>query len=211
MMTSESATKGTPRETVFDVDVERLAKVYAEAVLNAAGDQLDGVMEELRSLVEMLDKYSGIEEVFASALVSGEEKEEMLDRLFSGKLSVTTLSFLKIMNKHDRLGYLRPVVRSADSLWSKRNGRVPVELQLAHEIDGSLMQEVMSSLGNSLGIEPVVTTKINPDLLAGFVVRMGDRVYDASAKTRLERARHAMIERSVEAIQAQPERFMTSE
>ena len=208
-MTSQSATSGTPRETVFDVDVERLAKVYAEAVLNAAGDQQDGVMEELRALVEMLDKHAGIEDVFGSALVASEEKVEMLDRLFAGRLSDTTLSFLKIMNKHDRLGFLRPVVRSADLLWSKRRGREPVELQLAHEIDGSLMQELLASLGSSLGVEPVVTTKIDPDLLAGFVVRMGDRVYDASARTRLERTRHAMIERSVEAIQAQRDRFLS--
>ena len=60
----------------------------------------------------------------------------------------------------------------------------------------------------SLGAEPVITTVINPDLIAGFVVRVGDRVYDASARTSFERARTAMVARAVEAIQSRPEQFM---
>lgn len=199
----------SPRETVFDVDIERLAKVYGQAVLDAAGASQDSVMEELRSIVdEVLDIFPDIEGVFATALVNQEEKLEILDRIFGGRISDTTLSFLKILTKHDRLGFLRQVVSSAEKLWSERNGRVPVELQFAQEPDGALQQQVIASLGSALGFEPVVNITINPDLIAGFVAKVGDKVYDASAQSRLERSRHAMVEHAVEAIQNQPERFI---
>lgn len=208
-MTNTSATKGSSRESVFDVDVEKLAGIYAQAALDAAGDKEDEVLEELQTVVsEVLDAYPDMEQVFGSALVSLDEKLEMLDRLFGSRLSVPTLSFLKVLTKHDRLGVLRQVVRVAGQLWEERNNRMPVQLETATELDSGLHSEVVESLRKSLGIEPVVSTKINPDLIAGFVVRVGDKVYDASTRSDLERSRQAMIISAVEAIQSQPEQFL---
>lgn len=208
-MTSNSATKDSSRESVFDVDVEKLATVYAQAALDAAGDQEDEVLEDLRAIVgEVLDPNPDLEQIFGSALVSMDEKLEMLDRLFGSRVGDKTLSFLKVLTKHDRLGVLRQVVRVAGDLWEQRSNRVPVRIELAMELDSALQSEIVSSLQNSLGIEPVVTTKINPDLIGGFVVRVGDKVYDASMRASLERARQSMITQAVEAIQSKPEQFI---
>jgi len=211
-MTSQSATEGSAREKVFDVKVERLARVYAQAALDAAGDGLDEVMDELRSLVaDVLNKFPGLDEIFDSALISIDEKLAMLDRLFarqpSGQLSATTLNFLKVLTKHGRLGCLRDVVRSAEALWSDRNSRVQLELQLAHQLDDKLHEELIASLRDTLGIDPIVTTRIDADLIGGFVVRVGDKVYDASARTQLEKTRQAIIEQAVENIQSRPDLF----
>jgi len=203
------AKKETSREAVFDVDIEKLARVYAQAALDAAGSKEDEVLGELQAAVtEVLDKFPKMEEVFGSALVSQDEKLGVLDRVFGSRVSATTLNFLKVLTKHDRLGVLRQVVRVAGQLRQERSNRVPVELELALDLDAGLHAEIVSSLRSTLGIEPVVTTKINPDLIAGFVVRVGDKVYDASTRTSLQRSRQAMIHRAVEAIQNQPEQFL---
>ena len=208
-MTGQSQTKGSSRESVFDVDVERLARVYALAVLDAAGDAQDSVMEELGSLVtEVLDNHADLDAIFGSALIALDEKLAMLDRLFANQLSGTTLSFLKVLAKHGRLGYLRAVARSAKTLWDERNSHVQLELQLAHELDDALHQEVVESLRITLGFNPVVTTRVNPDLIGGIVLRIGDKVYDASARTQLEKTRHSIVERAVENIQKNPETFI---
>jgi F-type H+-transporting ATPase subunit delta len=208
---SESDTKRKDRETVFDVDVEKLARVYAQAVLDAAGDAGDqaAVMEELQALVsEVLDRFPDFEQILASELISQDEKLEMIDRVFGGSLSATALSFLKVMGDHGRLGFLRQVVRSAQTVWAERNNRRKVRIELAQEAAPPLLQELVNKLQQSLGAEPVVTTVVNPDLIAGFVVRVGDRVYDASTRTSFERARSAMVARAIEAIQSRPEQFM---
>ena len=160
-MTNQSATG----ETVFDVDTEKLARVYAQAGLGAAGDNVDGLMGELDSLVsEVLDKFPELEQVFGSALVSQEEKLGMLDRLFSGRLSTTTLNFLKVMAKHDRLGLVRHVVRSANVLWQERNNRVQVKVQSAFAMDAALTQELRNTLTKALDCEPIITTEVDPEL-----------------------------------------------
>ena len=210
-MSSESAKKHDPRETVFDVGAEQLARVYAKAALDAAGDKpaQDQMVEELDAIVdEVLNQYPDIEQVLSSALVSKDEKLGLIDRVFGGKLSDATLSFLKVMTNHDRLVILRDVVRSARELWTHRSGREPVELQVAQELDHDLQREIIDSLRKMLGFDPVVTTKVNPDLIAGFVVRVGDKVYDASTRASLERARQTMVAHAVETIQQNPEQFI---
>jgi F-type H+-transporting ATPase subunit delta len=208
---SDSAAKAKVRETVFDVDVEKLARVYAQAVLDAAGDSAAqaSVMEELKALVaEVLDQFPDFEQLFASELISQGEKQELIDRVFGGKLSDTALSFLKVMGDHSRLGLLRQVVRSTQAVLAERNDRRTVNIELAQQADPPLLQELVGTLQKSLGSELVVHSTVNPDLIAGFVVRVGDKVYDASARTSFERARTAMVARAVDAIQSRPSQFM---
>jgi F-type H+-transporting ATPase subunit delta len=208
------ATSQLAEETVFDVDVEKLSKVYAQAGLNAAGDPAaqQSLMDELNSvLTEVLAKFPEVEKVFASALVSNDDKSGIIDRVFSKDLSPTALNFMKVIAKHGRLGILRPIIRSANALWQVRLNEISVKLELAHPIDESLQQHMIDVIGQRLGKKPLVTVVINPDLIGGFVVRAGDRVLDASVRYNLERARQEMVARAIEAIQRTPEKFQQQE
>lgn len=206
---SKEAAQAAVRDTVFDVDVEQLAKVYAQAALDAAGDQQDKVMEELETLgSEVLAQFPEFHSVLSSALVSQEEKLEMIDRVFGSRLSATTINFLKVLAAHDRLEILPQVIRSAAQIWESRSGRIPVEIQLAMETSPELIEEMVTALRARFKKEPVVHTVINPELLAGFVVRVGDQVLDASARTNFEKARVGMVAHAVEAIQSHPDQFV---
>lgn len=200
----------SPEETVFDVDVERLARVYAQAGLDAARD-LDAqqrLVDELRQVEsEVLKKNPGLERLFASALVSHDEKLGVIDRVFGKILSVQALNFLKVIGRHNRLDILRPIIHSVIKLWNVRQNQVAVKLELAHEIDPVLQKEMTDLIATRLQAKTVVTVEVNPELIAGFVVRAGDRVLDASVRTNLERARHAMIDKAIEMISQRPERY----
>ncbi len=206
-MSNDSSQNGV-RDTVFDVDIEKLSKVYAQAVLDAAGEGEDSVVEELESIgSEVLDKFPDFQKVLSSALVSQDEKLALIDRVF-GNLSQTTISFLKVLTAHERLELLPQVVRSVAKLWKERSGKVPVEIELALETSDSLVEEMVQVLRKKFDMEPVVNTVINPELIAGFVVRIGDQVLDASARTSFEHARTAMVAHAVEAIQSHPDQFI---
>ncbi len=207
---SDATSQHLARETVFDVDVEKLARVYAQAGLNAAGEPQaqQSFMEELNDVVStVLTRFPELEKVFGSALVSNDDKLGILDRIFSKDLSASALNFIKVIAKHGRLGVLRQIIRSANALWQVRLNQVSVKLELAHPVDAALQQEMIALLGKKLGAQPLVTVVINPDLIAGFVVRSGDRVLDASTRSNLERARLGMIARAVEAIQQNPHKI----
>jgi F-type H+-transporting ATPase subunit delta len=200
------------QDTVFDVDAERLGSVYAEAALDAAGGdgEQESLVRELESLVEdLLDRDPRLEQLFGSALISEDDKSAMLDRLFAGRASNVTLNTLKVMARHNRLALIRDVARVARQLWMKRSGRVPVSLESANPLDPALEQEILAAFGKALGKDPVVTSRVNPELIAGFVLRVGDRVYDASVRTRLEHMRQGMVHRAVDAIQRTPQRFFS--
>ncbi|HEX6960647.1 MAG TPA: ATP synthase F1 subunit delta [Lacipirellula sp.] len=201
------------QDNVFDVEAERLARVYAEAGLGAAGglEQQQSLVEELHSLVrDVLAANPRLEEIFRSELIAEEDKLGIIDRIFGGKAGNTTVTLLKVMARHKRLGLIRDVARVAEKLWQSRAGRVPVQLETANELDPALEREILSAFAHVLRADPIVTHRTNPDLIAGFVLRVGDRVYDCSIRTRLERMRHGMIDRAVEAIQHAPERFMSN-
>ena len=200
-----------PQENVFDVDAERLARVYAEAGLNAAGGIADqeSVVLELEAVVrDVLSVDQRIEEIFGSELIAAEDKVGMLDRILGKQASAKTLNLLKVMARHKRLSLIRDVAKAARKMWQDRSGRVPVELETANTLDPTLEQEILSAFGGVLGADPIVTQRVNPDLIAGFVIRVGDRVYDGSVRTRLEKMRLQMIDRAVDAIQRGPQRFI---
>ena len=84
-----------------------------------------------------------------------------------------------------------------------------VEVRVAAELDDSLRKDLESRLQRIFGKQPVLNVRIDPSIVAGIVVRVGDRVYDGSLHTQLERARVAMIERSKEQIETQPDKFLS--
>jgi F-type H+-transporting ATPase subunit delta len=192
------------QDTVLDVKAERLARVYAIAGLNAAGDlgQQETLVVELEAIVtEVLGANPRLSEVFSSELISTEDKSGILDRIFGGRVSTMTLNVLKVMTRHGRITLIRDVARAARKEWYSRSGRIPTQLETANQLDPALEREILTAFEHVLGADPIVTHRVNPDLIAGFVIRVGDRVYDASVRTQLEHMRHGMINRAVEAIQ----------
>lgn len=203
--------ENSQQKQAIDVTVEQLARVYAKAALDAAEvkGSAENLVEELSELVTaVLDRFPQLETLLGSELISSDEKKKILERTFSGRMTKGSLGLLQALAQHNRLVLLRDVIRSVQLLWEHRCGRVRVEVQFAVEPDESLQQEVTDTLRTLLGAEPILTTTLDPDLVAGFVVRVGDKVYDGSARTRLERARQSMIARARESIHRQPEQFV---
>jgi F-type H+-transporting ATPase subunit delta len=201
----------TTHETVMDVTEERIARVYASAFMAVAAKSKDAtaLVDEVGSLVnDVLSRFPRLEDTLRSALVSSEEKEQSLDRILSGRASAPVLNFLKVLARHDRLAVLRPIAGILKKLDAERRGLTDVEVRVAAPIDATLQNEIQSRLRKALGGEPVLHVQIDPSLLAGMVIRVGDRVYDGSVHTQLENARRAMIDRITETIETSPERFM---
>jgi F-type H+-transporting ATPase subunit delta len=198
-------------DTVMDVTEERIARVYATAFMEVASKSSDptALVDEVSSLVtDVLDRFPRLEDTLRSALVSAEQKEQVLDRLFKGRTSTTVLNFLKVLARHDRLEILRTIARLLTKLDFERRGLIAVELRVAAPISDELRTEIENRVRKAFGGEPQLNTQIDPSLIAGFVVRIGDRVFDGSINTRLEHARRAMIERITEKIETQPDRFV---
>lgn len=198
-------------DTVMDVTEERIARVYALAFMEVAAKSPDAtaLVDEVTSLVEdVLNRSPQLDETFRSALVSSEQKERLLDRMLSGRASPPVLNFLKVLARHGRLAVLRPIARLLKKLDAERRGLTDVEVRVATPIDDALRAEIHNRLRKTMGGEPVLHVVVDPSLIAGMVIRVGDRVYDGSINTQLEYTRRAMIDRVTETIETAPERFV---
>ena len=198
-------------DTVMDVTEERIARVYAIAFMEVAAKSPNAaeLIDEVDTLVTgVLDRLPALEETFRSAIVSQEQKEQLIDRAFGNRLSRPTVNFLKVLSLHGRLGLLRPISRIVKKLHSERSGIADVEVRVATEMDDALRQEIQARIQRALNKQPVLHVTIDPSLIAGIWVRVGDRVFDGSIRTQLEHARRNMIDLATEKIETQPERFV---
>jgi F-type H+-transporting ATPase subunit delta len=202
--------KAKKSSTAVNVGAQQVATVYAKALLGAAekAGQTDAVVEELAVVVrDVLDPSPKLEAVFASALISPEEKTQLLDRLFTGRLSSTLLDFLKVVARHGRLDILRSIDQQAARLHDELRGLIRVQLETATALEDGLAGRLTTSLEKLLGGQPQVNSQVDAELIGGIVLRVGDTVYDGSVSRQLQQAREQMITRSIHEIQSRRDRF----
>ncbi len=196
--------------TVLDDDTRHVARIYAEALYGAAEKQGQAaeVLDELEALVaEVFNRVPRLEEFLASAAVGRERKAEVLRQTFQGRASDVLTRFLFVLNNHDRLGILRAVALTYREMHDRKTGRVQVRVESAVPLPDDQQERLRQELRAALRREPVLQTRVDPDLLGGLVVRVDDWVYDASVRSRLDNLRKQLIERSSHEIQSGRNRF----
>jgi F-type H+-transporting ATPase subunit delta len=174
----------------------RLARIYAEALLAAASrdGQAETVGDELAVLVrDVLGGHPKIGEFFASRALSRKAKTPILQAAFASGTSDLVRHFVGVLNQNGRLDLLRAVSAAYQSLRDETAGRVRVRVTSAVPLSDAQTGELKQTLADRLKAEPILDTRTDPDLLGGLVVRVGDRVYDTSVRTRLHNLRNHLM------------------
>ncbi len=191
--------------TVLDDTMSTGARAYAEALLNLAerDGKADAVLDELEAVQsEILDHYPTLAEQLRSPSVQAAEKDRLLVTILSGRADEMTVKFLRLLNRNGRLELLGPILRQGRTLRDRRLNRRAVLVQSAVELDDVQRHQLIERLRTQLGAEPVVRYEVDPTLLGGLVVRLGDQVYDASLRAQLKRMRRRLIEERLSAAHA---------
>ena len=193
-----------------DVGREQIGETYARALFGAAqtAGETVAVLDELDALVEeALAAYPKLETVLASPLIRHEEKSAVLDRVFQPRISRLLLNFLKVVSRHGRLDCLRAIRRGAHKLYEEAEGNVRVRITTATAMAPEQVEQIAAALAASLGKRPILETVVDPALVGGAVLRIGDTVYDGSVVNQLQQIRQQMIDRSVHEIQSRRDSF----
>src|SRR4051794_18344671 len=191
------------KSETIDAGHQQLGTVYAKALLGAAGKagQADQAVEELESIVsDVLTKLPQLDEALKTPRLTHEERVPILDKAFGGRISNTTLTFLKVVSKHGRLDCLRAIARSARKLLNTVRGRVEVIVETAYPLSNPIRDRITGRLTEMLGQQVILFTEVNEDLLGGLVVRVGDTVYDASLASRLKKMQEVTLDHTKQAI-----------
>jgi F-type H+-transporting ATPase subunit delta len=197
----------------FDPAQQRLGTVYAKALLGAAekAGQTDRVLEELDSLVtDVLDKLPDFEEALRTPRIGPEEKVRLLDRVLGKRVSPLFLNFLKVAAQHERLETLRAIQRAARKLANEMRNRIEVLVETAAPISNQLRSTITARLSQMLRREVVLTAEVNPDLLGGLLVRVGDTIYDGSLAGKLKAMEAVTLDHTTQTIRQALDRFSIS-
>jgi F-type H+-transporting ATPase subunit delta len=208
---SASSGNGAPlHPTVFDVGTQRVAKVYAEAILRAAEaqNQEDELYAELESLLnDVLPADPRLEAFLSSGAIGKHAKAEVIRTAFAGRASDLLINTLLVLNDHERLDLLRPIGAAYRQLRDQRAGRIRVVVRSAVPLPDDQRHRLLQQLRDTFHKEPLLETQVDQDLLGGMVVRVGDWLYDQSVRTQLETLRNQIIARSSYEIQSGRDRF----
>lgn len=185
--------------TVFEEGAAEIARSYALALLNVTDDrgESEAVLGELDELVE--DVWRGQNEfafLLGGGIVDPERRDRVLTEVFEGRAHPTVVQFLRVLGRRDRLELVPLVARIARSIWDERNNRVPVTVRSAVPLDDGQREQLRGRLeGLTGGATPILSEEVDASLIGGLVVRVGDQVYDASIRRRLEQIREDLMRR----------------
>jgi len=188
----------------------RLATIYAEALLDVAdkSGQSDEIGQELESVIrEVLAQSPEVERAFASPVVRRAAKKKLIEDAFHRKVSDLLFHFLQVLNSRDRLPLLRHVGAAYRDLLDQRHKRLRVRVRSAVPLDDSHTETLKQEIAKATGLEPVIAARIDPELLGGMIVQIGDLVYDSSVRTRIDTIRNQLLARSSYEIQTGRDRF----
>jgi F-type H+-transporting ATPase subunit delta len=187
-----------------------LVRHYAEAFVNSAvaENQAETALEELEAIDhDVLRPHPQFAHILGSSQVSGTQKDRILVDVFSDHVSSVVLRFLRVLNRHGRLGLLSSLPREARQIWDRRHKRVPVYVRTAVPLDQDQEQALRERVAGMIGATPIMQITTDPSLIGGLIVQVGDQVTDASVQNRLEKIRHRLIEGKTHEIQSRRDQF----
>jgi len=198
---AESAAAG---DVTVDIGAERIARVYAQAIIEAADRKgcRGQVLGELAGIVRnVLPAVPRARDIFASPRISGDEKARMIDAITKGRTLPTTTHALHVLARHGRLGLLAEVVTSAERLAAELEGRKQATFTTAMPLAAAEQARIVAEVEQAVSATLAPTFAVDPDIIGGLVVRIGDTVYDQSVATALVRLGERLKQRSIHEIQ----------
>jgi len=170
--------------------MEEIAQVYAKSLFEVASehDVLDRVRDELGEFADELSQNRDLQVFFFSPYFSSEEKRDAIPKLIEGA-DERFVRFLQLIAERHRMPVVFRMRRAFDGLWREERKLLPVSVTSAVQLDPSLVEDIGRKIEEQTGRKVELQSTVDPDVLGGLVLQVGDRVLDASVRNRLERLR----------------------
>ena len=170
--------------------MEEIAAVYARSLFEVAQEQskLDSIRDQLGEFADALNDTRELQVFFFSPYFSTAEKVDGLDRTVSDADPVV-VNFLKLLIENHRMPVIFRVRREFDQLWLQENKLLPVQVTSAVELDPAILSQIGDRIAEQTDRKVELSAIVDPDVLGGLVVRVGNSILDASIRNRLEQLR----------------------
>jgi F-type H+-transporting ATPase subunit delta len=174
--------------------MEEIATVYARSLFEVAREQdkLDVVREQLGAFADALSETRELQVFLFSPYFSTQEKKDGLERAVTGADPVV-MNFLELLIEKHRTPAIFRIRARYDALWEEENRLLPVQVTSAVALDEAIVKQLGDRISEQTGRKVELSSSVEPDILGGIVVRVGNSVLDASVRNRLEQLRKQVV------------------
>jgi ATP synthase F1 delta subunit len=174
--------------------MEEIAAVYARSLFEVAQDQdkLDEIRDQLGAFADALSETRELQVFFFSPYFSTAEKEDGLHRVVSDA-DPAIVNFLELLIEKHRMPVLLRIRAIFDQLWEEENKLLPVSITSAVELDEAIVKQLGDRIAEQTDRKVELSAQVDPDILGGIVVQVGNSVLDASVRNRLEQLRKQVV------------------
>ena len=196
--------------TVFDTDKASLGDVYAKALIGVGekSGKSEKLLDELKAVVKVVGKLPKLQTTLESPQISSDAKQSILQKAFGDKLSKDMVNFLKVVGSKGRFDCLSQISSSANRLYNEMSGNVQAEVITAEKVDKSVVKDIAKQLEKALGKKVSLKAVVDPKIIGGMVIRIGDTIHDGSVVNQLEQVRSKAVKRASDAIRGSLDKFM---
>jgi ATP synthase F1 delta subunit len=170
--------------------MEEIARVYAEALFDVARDKgkLDEIHEQLGQVAEAIADNRDLQVFLFSPYFSSAEKREGVSRVISGG-NPELINFLELLAEKHRMPALFAIRRRFDELAAAENDQLDVTVTSAVELDPSVVESIGAEIEKKTGKTIDLRSEVDDSIIGGIVLQVGNRVLDASIRSRLDKLR----------------------
>lgn len=165
-----------------------VARRYAEAFFSIAreAERIDEFQQELQVIVDTINDVENLQEYFSHLLVPARDKKEIAGKIFSGKVSPMTLNFLMMVLDKRRQAYLEVILEEYRDMADVVNNISKADLIAAQEVPAAEVKSLAEKLSASTGKTVQLKQTVDPSLLGGIKIRIGDQIMDGTIAKKLE-------------------------
>ena len=174
----------------------RVASRYAKSLLTLADErkELDVVERDIQTVFQTVQASDELQLLLASPVLKPDQKQRVLDAIFKPHLSPLMMEFITILVRKGRVGQLAHIAEACTKMLRQMKGIQTAEVITAVPLEGSAKDRLLAELKRLHQGEVELKETVNPDLIGGFVLRVEDRMLDASVRRSLNALRRELTE-----------------
>lgn len=164
-----------------------IARRYAQALFDIAREQkaVEKFSQDLNSVLQSIEGNEDISKVISSRLVNVTAKKDLCKTLLAADINPMVANFLFLVLDKQREGYLQPIVEVFDELVARENKILPARVRTAQQMTEEQVKMLEDKLSKMTGQNVKTTVDVDPSLIGGMAVKIGDIVYDGSIAKQL--------------------------
>ena len=181
------------------MSVFKVASRYAKSLIDLAKEQgdLDVIKADMEQIAAVIKSSTELQAVLSNPIIKTDKKQNILTSLFGGKVRPEILTFFGIMIRKGRSGILYPTAIEFVNQYNEIKGIVNAEVTSAALLSAENLEALKTSIATQINAQVILSNKVDPSLIGGFVVKVGDRQVDVSLAGKLNKLERYLINEGV--------------